>query len=124
MCLPSAEDTDITELYQDHMSKPLHHLTHLTEPLDLKCSPLASHDPEKSLLDSETSCNKTIQASHDPIAMASRDPTLHDTVGSHDMDTLMASLSLFDNTHLGRLGTAVSMETTSMIILLDMLMVR
>ena len=116
MCLPSAEDTDVTELYQDQMSKPLHHLTQLTEPLDLKNVPMASHDPEKSLLDSENSCNKTLQASHDP--------TLHDTVASHDIDTLMASLSLFDNTHLGRLGTAVSMETTSMIILLDIVMVR
>jgi len=30
-----------------------------------------------------------------------------------DMDTLLASLLIFDSTHLGRLGTAVSMETSS-----------
>ncbi|XP_065899997.1 uncharacterized protein [Dysidea avara] len=41
------------------------------------------------------------------------DPVSDITTKSHDMDTLLASLSIFDTTHLGRLGTAVSMEMSS-----------
>lgn len=106
LCLPSAEDTDVTALYQDHMIKP-DHLSKSLEPV-LKDKPLASHDPVGLSLDSEMSQD---QVSHDPVVQAS-----HDSVASHDMDTLMASLSVFDTTHLGRLGTAVSMETSSMFI--------
>ena len=101
LCLPSAEDTDVTKLY------------HLTK----------SHDPVGASYDSKISIT---QASRDPLklpswdSLASYDPVKsasHDPVGSHDMDALMASLSVFDATHLGRLGTAVSMETSSMIIM-------
>ena len=118
MCLPSAEDTDVTKL---------HHPTRSHGPM-AKCSPL-SHDPVRTSHDLEL---PIMQASCDPMKLASHDslashdpsscdhvtPASHDPIsGSHDMDTLMASLSVFDATHLGRLGTAVSMETSSMIMM-------
>ena len=114
LCLPSAEDTDVTKLY---------HPTESHDPM-AKHSPLVSHDPVGTSHDSElpitqATCDPTklaLQdslASHDPSPLVSCDPVS----GSHDMDTLMASLSVFDATHLGRLGTAVSMETSSMIIM-------
>ena len=131
LCLPSAEDTDVTELYR---------LTKSHDPM-AKHSPLVSHDPVGTSHNSEISSTQAscdpiklpshdslVLASHDPLSLASCDqvapashdpvkPALHDPVASYDMDTLMASLSVFDATHLGRLGTAVSMETSSMIIM-------
>ena len=86
MCLPSAEDTDVTALYRDYLIKSIDRV--------VKDKQLTSHDP--------------IQSSHD--ATRSHDPEI--SLDPHDMDTLMASLSVFDTTHLGRLGTAVSMETS------------
>jgi len=105
LCLPSAEDTDVTNLYLDHLTR--------------------SHDPIKPLRNSETSHDATTSiietsvTSHDSLtsrdAVTSHDSVMsHDAVTSHDMDNLLASLTLFDATHLGRLGTAVSIETSSM----------
>lgn len=131
LCLPSAEDTDVTELYQHHMSKPFDHMIKPLDPV-LKDKPLASHDPltshnlleshdpMDSLRDSRMLHNPLTQASHDPMPQTSHDTLAemsHDSIKetSCDMDTLMASLSVFDATHFGRLGTAVSTETSSTI---------
>lgn len=118
MYLPSAEDTDVTKLY---------HPTKSHDPMPIQ-SPLVPNDPVGTSHDSElpimqASCDPTKLASHDSLAshdpspLASCDHVASAFPGSHDMDTLMASLSVFDATHLGRLGTAVSMETSSMIIM-------
>ena len=119
LCLPSADDTDVTELH------------HVTKSHDSVHGPLASHDPVIISHDPIKSCDPIAQTSHGPRTQGSHDITegSHDLIklpshdSSHDMDTLMASLSVFDATHLGRLGTAVSMETESMIIII-MLLVR
>lgn len=94
LCLPSAEDTDVTELYQDHLTR--------------------SHDPPtEEPHDKKASCDPIIEesvVSHDSV-------TSHDySLVSHDMDSLLTSLTLFDVTHLGRLGTAVSMGTSSVFV--------
>ena len=106
MCLPSAEDTDVTELYRDH-------LTRSHDPV-IKNKPMRSHDPP-------IESSHISEASHDTKALC--DPIIetsvasHDSVTSHDYslvshDSLLTSLTLFDATHLGRLGTAVSMGTS------------
>lgn len=120
-CLPSAEDTDITELYQ-------HHLTKSHDPV-VTDEPVISHDPTQSSHDPTWSSHNPTSSSHDPTwsthdSELSHNPITqasHEPIGSHDMDTLMASLSVFDTTHLGRLGTAVSMETSMTIIMLLLL---
>jgi len=75
---------------------------------------IASYDPMK------LSSHDPIRTSCDPIKISSCGlPTSHDpgTPSSHDVYTSMASLSIFDTTHLGRLGTAVTVETSKIIML-------
>ena len=126
LCLPSAEDTDVTELYHMTRSRDHTHGSMIQQSYDLarlsshglpashdpvSCDPIkVSHDPMKPSHD-------PLKTSHDPIKVSCGLASSHDpmTLSSHDMDTSMASLSVFDTTHLGRLGTGVTMEASQIL---------